>query len=271
MKVKDATLKFIRDLITGDSGITPYKSGPLLVEFFNKFGFNCQYGPGFPSRWSFTEENLKILNEENRMDEVLNYYFDPVNWIEKEQELDELLKKLNKYLYYDGYEIILKDKEIKIYEKKVSPIKVTAEKEITQETIKEDLKKCEDRLSQKDYSGTITSCRTFLEGLLIFIFKKQTGVIYNFDGNLPKLFKDVLKILKVTNDSDSSQSFKKIVNGLLTTIQGFSELSNIASDRHGNLKKESLTKENVTFVVNVTKSLADFLFHLANFKDIQSE
>ena len=75
----------------------------------------------------------------------------------------------------------------------------------------------------------------------------------------------------MTNDSDSSQSFKKIVNGLLTTIQGFSELSNIASDRHGNLKKESLTKENVTFVVNVTKSLADFLFHLANFKDIQSE
>ncbi len=47
------------------------------------------------------------------MDEVLNYYFDPVNWIEKEQKLDELLKKLNKYLYYDGYEIILKDKKIK--------------------------------------------------------------------------------------------------------------------------------------------------------------
>ncbi len=48
MKVKDATLKFIRDLITGDGGITPYKTGPLLVEFFNKFGFSCQYGPGSP-------------------------------------------------------------------------------------------------------------------------------------------------------------------------------------------------------------------------------
>lgn len=48
-------------LFTGDvvapagRGIAPYRSGPQFVAFFNKFGFDDSYGPGFPSRWSYAE------------------------------------------------------------------------------------------------------------------------------------------------------------------------------------------------------------------------
>ena len=41
---------------------TEYRSGPQLVQFFNALGFNDSYGQGFPSRWVFTDEKLKVIN-----------------------------------------------------------------------------------------------------------------------------------------------------------------------------------------------------------------
>ena len=260
MKVSDTTLKFIRDLITGYRGLSPYKSGPLLVDFFNKFGFEDIYGQGFPSRWYYTEERLKILNEQNRMDEVLITYLHPVNWIDNEKQLNEIVDKLNKYLDYEGYEIIIKGKGIKIIDRKASILKTSLEKELTHEGIQETLSKCELRIKEGDYAGAITASRTLLETILLYIYQQSKGMEYKFDGNLPKLFKEVLKILNLTVTYNTPDSVKQIISGLISTVNGVSGLSNTLGDRHGKLKDTMFPKEYAILVFNATKTVAEFLF-----------
>ena len=72
--LSDMTLRSIAELVNGNvEGYYSYKSGDKLVDFFNSnFGFNDVYRQGFPSRWVYTRENIKILMNANRFDEFLN-------------------------------------------------------------------------------------------------------------------------------------------------------------------------------------------------------
>lgn len=56
MKLQSKTIEKLRKLINEE---TIYRTGPALVSFFNDIGFQDSYGQGFPSRWIYTEENLK--------------------------------------------------------------------------------------------------------------------------------------------------------------------------------------------------------------------
>ena len=58
MKISERTIKRLGEIITGDKALSPYRSGPKLVSFFNDFGTNHTYGDGFPSRWKFAEDCL---------------------------------------------------------------------------------------------------------------------------------------------------------------------------------------------------------------------
>lgn len=44
--------------------MSPYRSGPVLVKLFNQFGANDFYPRtgGFPSRWQYAEEKLRLMN-----------------------------------------------------------------------------------------------------------------------------------------------------------------------------------------------------------------
>jgi hypothetical protein len=50
MKISERSVKRLGEIITGDKAMSPYRSGPKLVGFFNEFGTNHTYGQGFPSR-----------------------------------------------------------------------------------------------------------------------------------------------------------------------------------------------------------------------------
>jgi hypothetical protein len=47
MKISERTVKRLGEIITGDKSLSPYRSGPKLVNFFNDFGTNHTYGDGF--------------------------------------------------------------------------------------------------------------------------------------------------------------------------------------------------------------------------------
>lgn len=62
MKLSERTISAIGKIVTGDEGLSPYRSGPKLVRLFNDYGANDVYGQGFPSRWQYAEEKLRTLN-----------------------------------------------------------------------------------------------------------------------------------------------------------------------------------------------------------------
>lgn len=62
MKIARNTLAELVKIVTGDTQISPYRSGQILVNLFNEFGANDFYEQGFPSRWKYAEEKLLSLN-----------------------------------------------------------------------------------------------------------------------------------------------------------------------------------------------------------------
>ena len=62
MKISDKTIEDLAKIIIGDVKLQDYRSGNDLVCFFNKLGFEDQYGQGIPSRFIYTKNKLYEIN-----------------------------------------------------------------------------------------------------------------------------------------------------------------------------------------------------------------
>jgi hypothetical protein len=106
MKIARSTLAELVKIVTGDTKVSPYRSGPMLVRLFNEHGWNDFYGPGFPSRWKYTEERLLPLNGKLELRQLVDAVFDAREWIGKEFKPETAAAHLNRYLKFDGYELV---------------------------------------------------------------------------------------------------------------------------------------------------------------------
>src|SRR6266478_2852982 len=77
MKLSESTIKRLAEIITGDKAVSPYRSGPQLVGFFNEFGTNHTYGQGFPSRWMFAESCIRQFNDTPALKKIILSALDP--------------------------------------------------------------------------------------------------------------------------------------------------------------------------------------------------
>lgn len=112
MVISPKTIEKLRNLINEE---TEYRSGPKIVDFFNKYGFNDRYPygqGGFPSRWEYTNNKLCAINGTPELDKCIKDLFAPVNFIQRFSELDKFISDFNQYLEFDGWQVIRKGKEI---------------------------------------------------------------------------------------------------------------------------------------------------------------
>lgn len=109
MKLSQKTIQVLREIINEKS---QYRSGPMLVKFFNDLGFHDVYAQGFPSRWAYTEERLNQLNGTATLDQCIKNVFAPVNYVENPALLDELLELFNKHLQYDDWNVYIEGKNV---------------------------------------------------------------------------------------------------------------------------------------------------------------
>jgi hypothetical protein len=117
MILQQKTLEKLRELINEE---TQYRKGPEIVKFFNDLGFNDTYGQGFPSRWIYTDEKLKLINGSPEIDKCIKKLFEPVNYISRFKELDTFIADFNQYLAFDRWKVVREKTEIKF--KKASEI-----------------------------------------------------------------------------------------------------------------------------------------------------
>lgn len=266
MKVSRKTINFLTDMITGkdggDDSFSEYKTGPQLVRFFNDLGFDDSYGQGFPSRWSYAEERLLQLDGENKTKKVIQSYLAPINFIEKENLLDDLTTKINQYLEFDGYKIKIESKTVKVISLDTGQIIVDKTPKIDNKFVRENIGKCDMKISENDFSGAITNARSLLEDVLIHIKQEVDGIEFKYDGDLPKLYKNVSKKLNLHPEDKMDKSLKQILSGLFSIIHGIAGFSNYAGDRHGKAKQSHRTeKHHAILVVNSSKTTSEFLIN----------
>jgi hypothetical protein len=114
MRIAGRTFNVLAKVVTGDCGLTPYRSGPVLVQLFNEFGFNDAYGQGFPSRWKYAEDKLRALNGTPALRELINTLFDTREFLEKNLKPEPAVQHLNQFLKFDGYELALDGEHYKV-------------------------------------------------------------------------------------------------------------------------------------------------------------
>ncbi len=114
MELNQTTLKKLRNLINEE---TEYRSGPILVAFFNDLGFNDTYGQGFPSRWMYTDEKLSVINGTSDLDKCIKKLFAPINYINQLDKLDKYIENFYQYLVFDKWQIV-RDNDKIIFERK---------------------------------------------------------------------------------------------------------------------------------------------------------
>jgi hypothetical protein len=263
LKVAARTITAIGRIVTGDEGISRYRSGPDLVRLFNDYGSNDEYGQGFPSRWQYAETKLRDLNDTPALAALLCEVLDPREFMDSEHQPGPALEYVNKRLSYDGYEIALEGGLAKV--RNLRGVHVEARhpfqdsKEHAHLFINEQIEKSERKIKDEDYDGAITNARSLMEAVLTQIESSLDPDAPKYDGDLPKLYKRAQKLLNLDpSRPEVDQSLKQVLSGLVSIVQGLAGLSNKMGDRHVRTYKPS--RHHAIFVCNSAKSVCNFLF-----------
>jgi len=126
MQLNSKTLEKLRILINEE---TEYRSGPKLVSFFNELGFSDSYGQGFPSRWIYSDEKLSLINGTADLDKCIRKLFSPINYINRIDELDTIIRDFNQYLAFDKLQVIRNHDQISFIKNDKIEIKTSEKSE----------------------------------------------------------------------------------------------------------------------------------------------
>jgi hypothetical protein len=257
MRISPKSAKIVRDVITGDSKLSPYRSGPDLVRLFRRFGFQDEYGQGFPSRWRYAEEKVAEMNGTQALDDLLTTVLDPVEFVENQQQLASLLEKLNAYLEFDGYQILIKGKKCKITNIVEPVVQVENEYQLTDDFVHEQFSKLDEKLRTEDFDGAITNSRSLIEGVIAEIHQKLAGKPLEKSGDLRQDFKAIRGSMNLSPDAHTDETVRQILQGLSSIVSGIDSLSNQMGDRHRRRHKPQ--KRHAKLAVNAAKTTVDFL------------
>ncbi len=269
MNIYERTISALAKVITGDSKISPYRSGRELIKFFNELGANDVYNSDFGSRVPFTERKIRELNGNPNLSKVFNSALDQRNFLETEFQVEQVVDYLNQYLKYDKYEIVKFGMSYGVRNTQDSLVKLelpfTSSPELYHNFIEEQIQKCDQKILESDFDGAITNARSLLEAVLLEIESKLNVNPPQHDGDLTKLYNKIKPLLNLDpSQKDISNTLKQILSGLVSIVSGLAGLRNKMSDSHALTYKPQ--KHHAKLAVNAAKTMADFIFEVFSYQ-----
>jgi len=263
MKLSIRSIQAIGKIITGDYGISPYRTGPKLVNYFNHYGAETRYGNGFPSRWAFTEEQLERINGTSFIKEAVEESVNPAEYINTDFNVEAVVDHLNQYLTFDGLELIKNGMRYTLITKNnkiITPSftdKITSQKD-SHLFIIEQIDKCRDKLADGDYDGAITNARSMMEAVFESILIERNVDISKYEGDLIRLYREIKRYMNLEpGQIDIPETFKQVLTGLNSIVSGFSGVSNQMGDRHA--RKYKPEYHHALLAINSAYAFCDFL------------
>lgn len=271
MNLSEFAIGFLGNFVAGDLPGLPYRSGPQLVKFFNQFGARDVYpsSGGFPTRRIYAQDKIRELNGTAVLRTVISKAVDPREFSNTEKSVDDAVAVLNDNLKYEGYEVVRDGHFFVVRDLGAARVKLDVSARVpdklTQLTIDENIRKCEAKLSEGDFSGAITNARSLFEAVLIGIEKDLDTGAPSYDGDLVKLFKRVQKLLNLEPDrKDVAEPLRQILGGLTSIVSGLAAMRNKMSDAHATSYRPS--RHHAKLAVYAATTLADFLFETKSYQ-----
>jgi hypothetical protein len=270
MRLSPRTLDKLTAIITGDGGVSPYRGGPRIIEFFNALGWRESYDQSFGSRNPHTRAKLDELNGTSRMAATVLGAFD--FWGENGFNCEAAATEFNKVLVRDGYRIakeagqgwfedgrfvdgaphfVLKP----IGGGTVAPAVLAA---VGHATLREQVAKCQEKIANGDCSGAITNAYTLIEALLKDLLRKNAVTFKEDEGDIRSLYSALKGPLHLDPKTESLDvHLKTILDGFQKLIGGLYAVANKASDRHD--RRYEPAPHHAKLVVNSAFALGEFL------------
>lgn len=269
MKISEKTISALAQVITGNSKISPYRTGAELVKFFNELSSNEVYGADFSSRVPYTEQKIRELNESLNLVSVFHNALDQRNFIDTEFKIEQVVDYLNQYLEYDGYEIVKPGKYCRVRNIQATSVELKlpfeGSTELYHNFIEEQIQKCDRKILENDFDGAITNARSLLEAVLLEIESKLNKNPRQHDGDLNKLYNRVKPLLNLDpSQKDISDTLKQILSGFVSIVSGLAGIRNKMSDSHALTYKPQ--KHHAKLAVNAAKTMADFIFETFSYQ-----
>ena len=103
MYLDKVSIKSLAKIIAGDitNSNLLYRTGRNLVDLFNQYGSRDIYEAGFPSRCSYVEEKLDILNGTKELEYLILQIIDERNFLDCEFDNSDTLEVINKTIKYN--------------------------------------------------------------------------------------------------------------------------------------------------------------------------
>jgi len=266
LKLSPATIKALASAITGNlPDIGVYRSGPMLVEFFNWLGWNDSYGSGFPTRYYYVLEKLEEISRGSTPATFIDMFkqlLDPRDYIDNEDKLDRMVEYLNKYLKYDGYEIRKFGECYDIRKVEVSSAPAQSFLEIIDKLsfsrVDDDFSKAL-REAEDDPSGALTSASATLESLAKAILD-ELGKPYPKDQSIYPLIKAVAKELNLAVEQHAEGEIRRLLGSLMGVTAGIGAIRTGYGDAHGKgMKQVKLKPMHARLAVNAASTVGLFL------------
>jgi len=127
--------------------------------------------------------------------------------------------------------------------------------------ITEQIAKCDNKISIADFEGAITNARNLVESICKYVLD-DAGENYDRKAELPALFKQTSLFLEMHPSQHVEKSFKQILSGMSSIVQGLAAVRNELSDSHGKSKNTYYKPDerHAMLAVSTAKALADFLY-----------
>jgi len=110
-----------------------------------------------------------------------------------------------------------------------------------------------------DPEGAITSARTLLETVCKRVLD-ETRVPYSDKDDLPALYRAVSMQLKIAPSQHTEDTFKRILGGATSVVEGLGSLRNKIGDAHGQGKRPiKPTSRHAQLAVNLAGAMATFI------------
>jgi len=199
MKLTQRTIKHLRKHINGDGEGADalkhgkYRGGPRLVDLFVELGLNDTYEQGFPSRWEYTESRINKLNNSSDIKNLLETVFDRLEYDCSAKEHIDVIDDMNLYLERDGYRMDISKGRITVRSTTGNQVYFAPPPEIellSNDFIRDNIQKCDKKLSDGDYRGAITNARSLCEDVFTGLERKLNPNVKNTTATYQNYLKD---------------------------------------------------------------------------------
>lgn len=203
------------------------------------------------------------LNGTSSLRKLINTIFDAREWIDKDLKPEVAAEQLNKFLKFDGFELVRDGEHFKVRETGAVAVQFDSpfpeSQEVNHVFIEEQVRKCDKKIDEGDFGGAITNARSLVEAVLLEIEKQLSPAQPQYDGDLIKLNKRVQSLLNLDPArKDISDMLRQVLSGLISVVNGLAGMRNKMSDAHAAGYKAS--KHHAKLAANSAKTFADFIF-----------